>query len=171
MNARSVTGDAGCRGSRRNNPLNRSLRLYASAEARGHAFLGSLVRRDHLPYLRSLFQGESLLEDPRRGGEVGGGPPMKRDWSMAIEKCLREGSCRVCGSHEMIDPAHIIPRSLGGRDHAESIVPLCRACHTAYDAHRLSLLPYLTVKEEVEAVIAIGGLSRAYNRINQEEVA
>jgi hypothetical protein len=36
-----------------------------------------------------------------------------------------------------------VPRSLGGCDHPDCVVPLCRSCHRAYDRGELDLLPYL----------------------------
>jgi hypothetical protein len=51
--------------------------------------------------------------------------------------------CVVCGSVARIDPAHLIPRSLGGCDAPMCVVPLCRSHHRAYDAGELDLLPYL----------------------------
>ena len=87
---------------------------------------------------------------------------MRRDWSAAAGKLADEQCCRVCGYHS-VDPAHIIPRSRGGDDVAENIVPLCRSCHTAYDAGQLELLPVLARQEEVHAVELVG-LGEAYRR-------
>ena len=41
--------------------------------------------------------------------------------------------CIVCGSDRRVDPAHLIPRSLGARGDALCVVPLCRFRHRAYD--------------------------------------
>jgi predicted restriction endonuclease len=41
--------------------------------------------------------------------------------------------CLVCGAATRIDPAHLVPRSLGGCDEADCVVPLCRTHHRAYD--------------------------------------
>ncbi len=98
----------------------------------------------------------------------------KRDWSEARDKVEEEGRCRVClvpdgsyvdGERVYLEAAHII-----GREHDEviagpkggktlvvgrdSVVPLCRSCHAQYHAHRLDLLPYLFLPEQVEAVRA-----------------
>ena len=40
-----------------------------------------------------------------------------------------------------VDPAHLVPRSLGGCDHAHCVVALCRAHHRAYDRGELDLVP------------------------------
>ena len=42
-----------------------------------------------------------------------------------------------------MDPAHLVPRTLGGCDHPECVVPLCRRCHRAFDRRELDLLPHL----------------------------
>jgi len=52
-------------------------------------------------------------------------------------------NCIVCGTDRWIDPAHLIPRSLGGCGHALCVTALCRRCHGAYDRGELDLLPYL----------------------------
>ncbi|HEX2125553.1 MAG TPA: hypothetical protein VHF45_03210 [Thermoleophilaceae bacterium] len=41
-----------------------------------------------------------------------------------------------------MDPAHLVPRSLGGCDRPECVVPLCRLHHRSYDRGGLELLPY-----------------------------
>ena len=46
---------------------------------------------------------------------------------------------------------------------ADSIVPLCREHHSAYDAHHFDLLPYLSLPEQAEAV-SIVGIERARMR-------
>jgi hypothetical protein len=50
--------------------------------------------------------------------------------------------CLVCGESP-VDPAHLAPRSLAGRDRPECVVPLCRLHHRSYDRGGLELLPYL----------------------------
>jgi hypothetical protein len=41
------------------------------------------------------------------------------------------------------DPAHLVPRSLGGCDKADCCVPLCRLHHRMFDRGELDLLPHL----------------------------
>ena len=92
----------------------------------------------------------------------------RRDWREARAKVEYEsGRCRVCYAPNA-DAAHVIPRSLapgvGNNMRADNIVPLCRDCHTEYDQHRLDLLPYLTLPEQVAAVRSAGGIALAYRR-------
>ncbi len=55
----------------------------------------------------------------------------------------------VSGATQGLDPAHICPRSLGGCDDPDCVVPLTRAEHRAFDepdprtGRRLDILPYL----------------------------
>ncbi len=42
-----------------------------------------------------------------------------------------------------MDPAHLVPRSLGGCDETDCVVALCRVHHRRYDGGELELLPYL----------------------------
>jgi len=93
---------------------------------------------------------------------------MPKSWVEAKEKVAREGMCRVCGSSQMLDPAHIIPRSQGGGLKANDIVPLCRNCHTAYDSYKLDLLPHLYTHEQAHAVSLVG-IARAYSIITGEK--
>jgi hypothetical protein len=51
---------------------------------------------------------------------------------------------------------------------ADAIVPLCREHHTAFDAHRIDLLPHLTYAEQAEAVRVIG-IERARERLAPSE--
>ena len=91
----------------------------------------------------------------------------KREWSAAHAKVEQEGRCRVCRSLTELDPAHIVPRSLGGGQADLAVVPLCRTCHTAFDSHRLDLLPFLTYEEQAEAVRVLG-IERARRRLGGE---
>lgn len=50
--------------------------------------------------------------------------------------------CLVCGARP-VDPAHLVPRALGGCDEPDCVAPLCRAHHRAYDRGELNLLPHL----------------------------
>jgi 5-methylcytosine-specific restriction endonuclease McrA len=58
-------------------------------------------------------------------------------------------ACLVC-QRRPIDPAHLVPRSLGGCDEANCCVPLCRSCHRAYDRGELDLLPRLEPRFRAE---------------------
>jgi hypothetical protein len=58
-------------------------------------------------------------------------------------------ACIVCGGRP-VDPAHLVPRSLGGCDEPDCVVPLERRCHRAYDSGQLDLLPYLEPRRRAE---------------------
>ena len=92
---------------------------------------------------------------------------MSTKWEAAWAKVATEGQCRACGSTQIVDPAHLIPRSRitqGGMD-PRNIVPLCRLCHMQHDQGAgLDLLPYLTREEQAHAVSLVG-LAEAYRRI------
>jgi hypothetical protein len=77
--------------------------------------------------------------------------------------------CIVCGAERGIDPAHVIPRSLGGCGDPLCVVPLCRTpCHRAYDEGRLDLLPHLEPAWRAQLAHAVGhvGLIGALRRIS-----
>ena len=82
----------------------------------------------------------------------------------AVSGCV----CLVCGADRRIDPAHLIPRSLGGCADRLCVVPLCRRCHRAYDQGRLDLLPYLEPGWRAQLAHAVGhvGLIGALRRIS-----
>jgi 5-methylcytosine-specific restriction endonuclease McrA len=92
---------------------------------------------------------------------------VKRDWKAARAKVDRENACRVCGIGGRLESAHVVPRSLGGGQSEDSIVPLCPDHHRDYDGRRLDLLPHLTHDEQAEAVRVLG-LERARRRLSPE---
>ena len=68
-----------------------------------------------------------------------------------------------------VDPAHLIPRSLGGCGDPLCVVPLCRRpCHRAYDSGELDLLPHLEPAWRAQLAHAVGhvGLIGALRRIS-----
>ena len=93
----------------------------------------------------------------------------RRDWSAAQFK--RDQGCRVCGKHP-VELAHVIGRANDKRYgnvfkvHPDSVAPLCHDHHTAYDARRFDLLPYLSVGEQAQAVIDARGIVAALRRIS-----
>jgi len=97
--------------------------------------------------------------------------PLRRNQSLAASTDQRQEtsgwSCLVCGSPRPVDPAHLIPRSLGGCGDRLCVIPLCRACHRAYDHGRLDLLPYLEPAWRAQLAHAVGhvGLIGALRRI------
>lgn len=98
----------------------------------------------------------------------------KRDWSAAREKIEREGVCRYCGDRVLLEAAHVTSREhdeLGpdGRTflvRPDSVIPLCRRHHEAYDRHEIDLLPFLFLPEQVAAVQAAGGIAAANRRLS-----
>lgn len=80
---------------------------------------------------------------------------------------VRDAACIVCASPAPSDPAHVIPRSLGGKDHHNDVVPLCRRCHGLYDTGELDLLPFLEpwYRREQERAVELVGIAAAYRRI------
>ena len=75
--------------------------------------------------------------------------------------------CLVCGARRGVDPAHLVPRSLGGCDAPECVIALCRRHHRAYDAGALDLLPYLepTCRAEICHAVAHLGLIGTLRRL------
>lgn len=102
----------------------------------------------------------------------------KRDWGAARKKVEEEGVCRVCGTYEQVQAAHIIGRAADQPKegnpgvlyvHPDSILPLCGElagvkCHPAYDRHELDILEFLTPEEQVQAVKDAGSIEAARRR-------
>jgi len=63
--------------------------------------------------------------------------------------------CVVCQQTKGITPAHLTPRSLGGCDDPDCVVPLCWIHHRAYDTGRLELLAHLEPRWRVELAHAV----------------
>lgn len=98
----------------------------------------------------------------------------RRDWSAVT--ITAEDECRWCGRAGQTERAHVAGRTYDRKQdngvrwvNPDSIVGLCRACHTAYDSHRLDLLPCLTLAEQVQAVIDLGGIEAARMRLVPSE--
>jgi hypothetical protein len=77
--------------------------------------------------------------------------------------------CVACGATARIDPAHLVPRALGGCDEPECVVALCRPHHRAYDRGELDLLPYLEPSYRIETAHAVMhlGLIGALRRLTR----
>jgi hypothetical protein len=77
------------------------------------------------------------------------------------------GACVVCRQTRGITPAHLAPRSLGGCDHPDCVVPLCWLHHRAYDTGRLELLSHLEPQWRAEVAHAVShlGLIGAVRRL------
>jgi hypothetical protein len=97
--------------------------------------------------------------------------PLQRTQSLAATDAQREAvagrPCIVCGATHRSDPAHLIPRSLGGCGDPTCVVPLCRSCHRAYDSGELDLLSHLEPAWRAQLAHAAGhvGLIGALRRI------
>ena len=92
------------------------------------------------------------------------------------QKVHAHAVCVVCGRDAFevrIDPAHVIPRSLGAGDGALEVIPLCRADHRAYDEQALDLSPYLEprYREEVAQAVRTLGLFGALEKITNRRWA
>jgi hypothetical protein len=101
--------------------------------------------------------------------------PLQRTASLAASDRQRAAvagrPCIVCGAERGVDPAHLIPRSLGGCGEPLCVVPLCRLpCHRAYDCGELDLLLYLEPAWRAQLAHAVGhvGLIGALRRISGE---
>jgi hypothetical protein len=57
--------------------------------------------------------------------------------------------CLVCG-RVPVDPAHLVPRALGGCASADCVIPLCRGHHRLYDDGVQILAPFLRPELERE---------------------
>jgi hypothetical protein len=78
-------------------------------------------------------------------------------------------ACVVCLQTKGITPAHLAPRTLGGCDEPDCVVPMCWMHHRAYDTGRLELLPYLEPRWRAEVAHAVLhlGLIAAYYRLGR----
>jgi hypothetical protein len=112
----------------------------------------ALTRQSPLRRRSPLERSPSLGASPAQRGKVAG------------------RACIVCGATTAIDPAHVIPRSLGGCDHPDCVVALCRLHHRAYDRGRLDLVAYLEPDFRREAAHAVWhvGLAGALRRVSNQ---
>ena len=105
------------------------------------------------------------------------GKPLQRTASMAASERQRAAVAGrrsiACGADKRIDPAHLIPRSLGGCGDPPCVVPLCRRCHRAYDRGELDLLPHLEPAWRAQLAHAVGhlGLIGALRRVSGQRDA
>ena len=115
-----------------------------------------------------------LRRTPLRPGPwraPGDGEPNGRRAPFGASESQREkivgGACVVCRQTKGITPAHQAPRSQGGCDHPDCVVPLCWTHHRAYDTGRLELLPHLEPDWRAEVAHAVEhlGLIGAVRRL------
>ena len=108
----------------------------------------------------------------RRGRELRRSTPLERTSvapASAVQRAKVAGlRCLVCGAMTRIDPTHLVPRSLGGCDEADCVVPLCRVHHRAYDQGGLDLVAHLEPRWRREVAHAVGhlGLVGAQRRLS-----
>jgi hypothetical protein len=111
--------------------------------------------RTAAPARRSALRRTPLQPGPwRKSG--GGRAPFGA--SEAQRAKIVGGACVVCAQTKGITPAHLAPRSLGGCDHPDCVVPLCWAHHRAHDTGRLELLPHLEPEWRAEVAHAVSHL-------------
>ena len=103
----------------------------------------------------------------RKPGEEGTNRRAPFGASDAQREKIIGGVCVVCLQTKGITPAHLAPRSLGGCDHPDCVVPLCWLHHRTYDTGRLELLPYLEPawRDEVAHAVVHLGLIGAVRRL------
>jgi hypothetical protein len=83
-----------------------------------------------------------------------------RQWKASApqrQKVAGQG-CLVCGRRP-VDPAHLVPQRLGGCDHRDCVVALCRAHHRLFDEARLRLDAYLGAGQAAEIGHALSHVS------------
>jgi hypothetical protein len=121
------------------------------------------VRRSPLRRRTALRRGPASLrrEAPLERSPFAAASPAQRDRTNGAP-------CIVCGARTRVDPAHLVPRALGGCDDALCVVPLCRVHHRAYDRGALDLVPHLEPHHRAEAAHAVGhlGLAGALRRLS-----
>lgn len=87
--------------------------------------------------------------------------------STAQRRKVRFSLCAFCGRGPGCDPAHVTPRSLGGCDHPDCVIPACRDCHRQLDKGEFDALPALEALYRTELAHAVlhMGLERLRNRL------
>jgi hypothetical protein len=114
------------------------------------------VRRRSQLRRRTRLQRRSAL---RRTGRLQRRTPLRRSRIAPASDAQRAKvageRCFVCGGRP-VDPAHLVPRSLGGCDHTDCVVPLCRVHHRMYDRGELDLLPHLEPGLRAELAHGLG---------------
>lgn len=107
-------------------------------------------------------------------------PVIERYWTGALEKVRREGRCRLCPEVYGLQAAHVVARKYDEAVELEDgtfaifvdpddVIPLCVACHHAYDMRRVSILEVLTVREQAAAVAHLG-IVRALHRLSAQRM-
>lgn len=55
--------------------------------------------------------------------------------SRAYRQFVKSFPCAACRKHWGIDPCHVGPHGYGQKSSDDTCIPLCRACHRAFDAN------------------------------------
>lgn len=51
----------------------------------------------------------------------------------------RDGKCLNCPRHDMLTPAHVKGKGVGGNDSPNNVICLCIPCHMALDQYQITL--------------------------------
>lgn len=102
------------------------------------------------PGAKSLERGSTFAtprsELARNSTTRAGRPSLKRSGFTPAsdeQRAKISGRPSIVSGHGPCDPAHLWPRSLGGCDHRDCVIPLTREEHRAYDDGRLDILAEL----------------------------
>lgn len=132
----------------RRRPLRRVTRLATRMPLRSTPPVSPEPRELAIPLLSAKRRPGDAASDAQRAKIVG-------------------AACVVCRQTKGLTPAHLAPRGMGGCDHPDCVVAMCRLHHRAYDTGRLDLLAYLEPRWRSEIAHAVGhlGLISAYRRL------
>ena len=133
---------------RAHGPRGARARRGAPRGAGGVRRTGALRRRT------PLRRGGLLRRTQLRRGRAGRQRRGISEASVVQREKVAGARCLACG-RVPCDPGHLVPRSLGGCDEADCVVPLCRPCHRDFDERRLDLLPYLEPRHRAELAHAL----------------
>lgn len=61
-------------------------------------------------------------------------PYQRPEWRRLARNATRGRTCDVCGSGDRVTAHHMNPRTDGGPDALENLLPLCGSCHSQYEA-------------------------------------
>jgi hypothetical protein len=141
-------------------PLAADVQIPAAASSMTAARRAAVLLLSEGGVRRSPLRRRTAL---RRGGApLRRRTPLERSPFAAASPAQRDRTngapCIVCGARTRVDPAHLVPRALGGCDDALCVVPLCRVHHRAYDRGVLDLVPVLEPAHRAEAAHAVGHL-------------
>lgn len=117
---------------------------------------------------------------------------LRRYWDDVNEKFEEEApkGCRLCGSENWLERAHTVNREdqdipvdelqleyperydyIGSRYdlyvNPDSIIVLCKKHHMQFDANAIGVMDYLTLAEQVNAVLAAGGIILAVKKLDK----